>query len=561
MMLARRKSRDSKIEERQRLLSDLDSNSEVPQPPIELGQLFMSLRDGSPDQESSDQGATLKPSIRLFDPPSKPNATQSLQPAQPPILVEALRENTLGIDASSTPPSPSQAAISLDQQTDTPEMGAIPYATATDETAGRIYPPIPDLPKSLDTILPKSDNLSANSEKMGVEAAQSIRKFLHEYPDINRSLRNAVRNGNIEKAQFLIECGADVNAEEYEVWPRVCGSSLNIAVETGTYEMIVFLLQQGARLDIFNPWGNGNLLYSAVERGSPEIVNLLLRSGANAQINEASTRGHCYTTLGVAVEKGNPEIVELLLRNGADEDNKKWSLEIAMWQDAMYSRVTPEREKYIEIVKLILENDVEPNFLLINERTSPQVVELMITHRCRIPGLNELNSYYTPRFSPQIWAVLCQSNPSLLLCAPVSDQLEKIIASMATENRLTIETLNKFPSLSLKESKHRQLLEIIKKYVPNVVQSFLCDTYFPAYRQRREENQAGETSFLRFFGISRSQKLAAADWLKAVLSGQTPTSDFEQHRKALMDGELGKIYGLLGRPCLSGSMKKPIRYI
>jgi ankyrin repeat protein len=80
-----------------------------------------------------------------------------------------------------------------------------------------------------------------------------------------------------------------------------------------------------------------------------------------------------------------------------------------------------------------------------------------------------------------------------------------------------------------------------------IVKQFLC-SYIANYYNRREKEGAYLTTYGRFFGIHQEAKLAAAGFLLnhlGSLDKLEQLDEFNAHKPALEDGELGNIFSLL----------------
>ncbi|KAF2232874.1 ankyrin [Viridothelium virens] len=101
--------------------------------------------------------------------------------------------------------------------------------------------------------------------------------------------------GNLKFVQFLLDRGADVNAED----DYRCHTALQKAVKKGKLELIQLLLDQGAKV-------KKGALQEAVKAAKPELVQLLL--GRGAYIDKGTLRA----ALKRAADQGNKSIVQLL---------------------------------------------------------------------------------------------------------------------------------------------------------------------------------------------------------------------------------------------------------
>ena len=119
--------------------------------------------------------------------------------------------------------------------------------------------------------------------------------------NLNRELLNAAHNGNLMRAQRLLEAGADINYNEYQafnLYTPVC-----LAIQFNHVDMLSWLLQQPA-VDVQEPCCVGTPLVLACQEASLEIINLLLENGA-----------HDSTAI---VKAKNMKIIDCLLQHGAD---------------------------------------------------------------------------------------------------------------------------------------------------------------------------------------------------------------------------------------------------
>jgi ankyrin repeat protein len=125
-------------------------------------------------------------------------------------------------------------------------------------------------------------------------------------------LGEAIQSSNSEVAKALVKAGAKVDIHDY--------SALVHAAKVEQHEMVVFLLQNGARINA-QPGGQETALHYAVLSNGVQTVSVLVKAGANVAIKREDGR----TPLHVAVmghDKDLPrrEIITLLLKAGAKAD-------------------------------------------------------------------------------------------------------------------------------------------------------------------------------------------------------------------------------------------------
>jgi ankyrin repeat protein len=99
------------------------------------------------------------------------------------------------------------------------------------------------------------------------------------------ALTYAARNGRIDAMAFLIERGADVNAEPYN------GTALHWAVARRKPQAIAWLLDHGADINRRAAFGGTKgvtlLHVAAAWEGNPDAARLLLARGADRSIKDA----------------------------------------------------------------------------------------------------------------------------------------------------------------------------------------------------------------------------------------------------------------------------------
>ena len=116
-------------------------------------------------------------------------------------------------------------------------------------------------------------------------------------------LHIAAEKGNMDVAMFLIENGANVNVAD------VNGNTPLVFIinKTGNLKVIQRLLEKGARVNLQNRTGETPLMYAAWH-GHLAIVQLLLENRADVTLKNL----HGRTALTLAESKGHQEIVEML---------------------------------------------------------------------------------------------------------------------------------------------------------------------------------------------------------------------------------------------------------
>jgi hypothetical protein len=143
------------------------------------------------------------------------------------------------------------------------------------------------------------------------------------YEEVQKSLLDGVKEGDVESVKLALENGADVHADN--------DLALQWAPKYGYTEVVKLLLENGADVHA----DNDSALQLASRYGHAEIVKLLLEYGADVHAENDSA-------LRWASENGYTEIVKLLLENGAN-----------VHADSDYALQWASANGHTEIVKLL----------------------------------------------------------------------------------------------------------------------------------------------------------------------------------------------------------------
>jgi ankyrin repeat protein len=147
--------------------------------------------------------------------------------------------------------------------------------------------------------------------------------------------------GQIDIARFLLDNGADVNADD--------GQALTFASKAGHAEMVQLLIDYGADV---NANESDPIIWACI-RGKEEVVRILVENGANVNVeipvnNEDGTYGGKYTPIVYASREGHANIVKFLIEKGVDiHVNNEVALSMAINGD------------YPRIVELLVDNGAD----------------------------------------------------------------------------------------------------------------------------------------------------------------------------------------------------------
>ncbi|KAL7676382.1 hypothetical protein ACOME3_002636 [Neoechinorhynchus agilis] len=124
----------------------------------------------------------------------------------------------------------------------------------------------------------------------------------------------AIENNRSDIVKLLVESGHPVNVSQDKP-----DTPLGIAAERGNMEIVQYLLDHGALIELVDCESGLTPLMRAVVADRVDLCDLLLRRGA--KIDNLST-GEDHSALSLAVSRGNQSVVRFLLANGADPEIK-----------------------------------------------------------------------------------------------------------------------------------------------------------------------------------------------------------------------------------------------
>ena len=147
------------------------------------------------------------------------------------------------------------------------------------------------------------------------------------YPAGDGDLYGAIKAGDVEQMQSILDAGVSVNASNTDGDPFI-----HQAIWRDHIDVVRILVGAGADVNAVDSKGNP-MLHEAIWRGHAEIVSLLV--GAGADVNAVDSEGN--PVLYEAIWRGHAEIVSLLVGAGADVNAKdaegKSMLHAATWRE------------------------------------------------------------------------------------------------------------------------------------------------------------------------------------------------------------------------------------
>ena len=132
------------------------------------------------------------------------------------------------------------------------------------------------------------------------------------YPAGDADLNKAIRSGDVEYVQAIINSGESVNVSDTDGDPF-----LHLAIWRNHIDVLRILVDAGADIDARDSDGNP-MLREAVWREHIEIVSLLIEAGVDVNAKDAEGDPILYE----AIWRGHTEIVRLLVKAGTDVNAK-----------------------------------------------------------------------------------------------------------------------------------------------------------------------------------------------------------------------------------------------
>jgi len=168
----------------------------------------------------------------------------------------------------------------------------------------------------------------------------------------------AVRAGQLEEVQRLLDAGADVNATGNATsgsWWYNQAPAITHAVLTDHSDVVRLLIAHGADLNMGEKGYGDTALHTAAHLNNVEIVKILLESGADP--NPYSKHKDWETPLHYAAEAGAVEAIQALVDSGIDVDTRK-----DQGLSALLNTLKTGRPDFTtKVVTVLLDNGADPN--------------------------------------------------------------------------------------------------------------------------------------------------------------------------------------------------------
>ncbi|WP_264683262.1 ankyrin repeat domain-containing protein [Wolbachia endosymbiont (group B) of Euphydryas aurinia] len=142
-----------------------------------------------------------------------------------------------------------------------------------------------------------------------------VKEYINEGADISTKdnhgktpLHIAAKRGLLDIAKFLLDKGADIDAQEN----KFGRAPLHLAAAKGHLDIVKYLIEKGADVDVYQGgWSYSTALHLAARKGHLDIVKYLIEKGANPKATDSEGKN----PLQRAAQSGHSDIVEYLKKS------------------------------------------------------------------------------------------------------------------------------------------------------------------------------------------------------------------------------------------------------
>ena len=193
--------------------------------------------------------------------------------------------------------------------------------------------------------------------------------------NVNNSLHEAARDGNIDAVEVLLKKDLDINIEDENG-----ETALMLASQNGHHQIVELLLKEHANINQQNE-NEWTALMIASHNGHHQVVELLFKE--HADINTQNKNG--WTALMIASQNGDFQVVKLLLKEHADinaQNKNGWTALMIASQNGHFQVVELLRKEHADI------NTRNKNgwtaLMIASENGHHQIVELLLKEHADI---------------------------------------------------------------------------------------------------------------------------------------------------------------------------------
>jgi len=148
-----------------------------------------------------------------------------------------------------------------------------------------------------------------------------------KFNDLVTPLWVSVSEKHLNIVRFLVQYGANINQTS-----STNSTPVRCACYNGDFEMVKYLVENGADIHLPNVWGGTCLINS--NRGTAPLVEYLIDKGAH--VNKTDTSGS--NALHFAIREGRLDLVKVFLRHAADYNKKNDRGDNAALTAALYGQ-------------------------------------------------------------------------------------------------------------------------------------------------------------------------------------------------------------------------------
>ena len=199
-----------------------------------------------------------------------------------------------------------------------------------------------DLAKDLANAASKGDRGRVESLLAG---GADINSIVYSYDAT--ALMLAARYGRLEMVKFLIDKGADINIKN-----RIGSTAIHVASEYGRIDVVKYLVKKGADVNAGNKYGYTPLMRASLSK-HPGTVKYLIKKGA--KVKAKAKNG--FTALMSAAIRGQYNNAKILIKEGANINAMESG------NDSRTALTIASENGYLDTIKVLLGSGADINAL------------------------------------------------------------------------------------------------------------------------------------------------------------------------------------------------------
>ena len=216
--------------------------------------------------------------------------------------------------------------------------------------------------------------------------------------DKNKTLFDAIEQGNLDAVKKALESGASIEARErsYNQTPLIK------AAEKGNLEIVKYLISKKANINAQSVDKMNALHWATGRDANPELIEFLIKSGIPANSTDADGSTPLHGVINVSVAR-------VLLEHGADINQKDNNGKTALMSVLLFIPIsTHDHKRIIELTKFFLEQGANPNIKDNNGILASNLAEAIKEPDIKTQVIGLLNKFI--QYKEPLFKAVWQSN-------------------------------------------------------------------------------------------------------------------------------------------------------